>query len=305
MEELIISIEGKNTGKKTLLINLCSITKSIKYSSNIHLIKFIGKKLGSQYKYNKLRNIGIINGKHEQKQIQKYIFEYIELFSMCPRCRLPSELKIKPPIKCKVCSWTPNNNNKKKKGKNEKRKKNQETKEENNDDTDDDTDDDYNNNHKDPISSLNYFLKKNLNASLSDIIEKIKILSIAYTMDRKSQIKMIVYCLAVWTENDEISLIKSFEKYSKIFQMFTLLNNDTEIFLSYIEELIIRRNNGNNLLNKSYKIFGSLYDLEIIDEDEINKWYKSVDDNFIIINHDEAQLIKKKTFPFINWLQFS
>ena len=39
--------------------------------------------------------------------------ENIELFSMCPRCRLPSELKIKPPIKCKVCSWTPNNNKKK------------------------------------------------------------------------------------------------------------------------------------------------------------------------------------------------
>ena len=50
--------------------------------------------------------------------------------------------------------------------------------------------------------------------------------------------------------------------------MFTLLNNDTEIFLSYIEELIIRRNNGNNLLNKSYKIFGSLYDLEIKDFDD-------------------------------------
>merc|ERR1711933_564227 len=99
---------------------------------------------------------------------------------------------------------------------------------------------------------------------------------------------------------DYKALIQSIKKYKQIFETLTIENNDSKIFLASMEELIMHKVIGLDFLNHSYAIFYCLYEEDIVDEDEILEWYQNGDDEYRIIDQNEAQLIRDKTKPFIN-----
>eukprot|EP01084_Bolivina_argentea_P078887 143158_1 len=329
-EKLIIKSEGRNTGQKTVLINIIQIAdgilgtkmdnnnthytnKEIKQTAQ-HITKYIGKKLGVNCQFKKQRNVSIISGVHSQYELQKIIFDYVFDYAMCPKCNKPElTAVIYAQISCKSCNYTKGKYKKDKRNKqksNKKRKKN--IKKQNEEMKGNELDNDIDNNkqkkeecmRKDAIFALDCFIKENNNIKCDEIMEKIKILSIAHTLDRKQQIKMIIYVLMEYINGDYKLLIESIKKYSDIFEIFTMLENDTEIFLAYLEEIIICKSNGNGLLNYTYKIFNCLYDEDIIGEDEINQWYVSKwEKRFSIINKEEGKLIREKVKPFVIWLQ--
>merc|ERR1719229_1444551 len=131
------------------------------------------------------------------------------------------------------------------------------------------------------------FLKKYENASLSEIYEKVKLLTLAHEMKRDEQIKLVIQGL-MGLHNDCKSLIV---KYKQIFAMFTSSEEDARIFLASMEEFIVHKA---KLLNHSNSILECLYDEDLVDADQIIEWYQSVD----VAESD----IRKKVKPFIEWL---
>merc|ERR1719229_640506 len=131
------------------------------------------------------------------------------------------------------------------------------------------------------------FLKKYENASLSEIYEKVKVLTLAHEMKRDEQIKLVIQGL-MGLHNDCKSLIV---KYKQIFSMYTSSDGDARILLASMEEFIVHKA---ELLNHSHSILECLYDEDLVDADEIMEWYQSVD--------DDQSGIRGKVKPFIEWL---
>jgi len=327
MEKVLIAKEGKNKGKKTVIINVLSLIKGILgtnitvsadngYNKEVinktakHISQFIGKKFGSKCQYKASRGAILISGEQLQSNIQNVIFEYVEKYTFCPYCNLPElQPAVLSVIMCRSCGYNKdqNNKNKKKKKRDKKKKKKKQqskkVKEDANendvgdiDEMKEDSDDNIQNRMaKDPIFSLSCYVKKD-NVSLDEIKEKIKVLTLAHGLKRNEEIKMIIQALIDY-DNDYQAMIESIKNYKQIFEMYTIQNEDVKIFLAVMEQLILCKA---NLLNHSYAILNCLYDEDIFDEEEILEWYKS---NNGMVSDNEAQLIRDKALPFIEWLK--
>eukprot|EP01083_Nonionella_stella_P068792 182916_1 len=269
--------------------------KDIIHKTAKHLIRFIQKRLGSQCQFKKGTKVAIISGVYSPDQIQTVIFDYVDAHAMCPQCHDPELTPaIHSPVQCKACGYHCTTKDhkprkkKKRKGK-EKAKKGNEvhaTQEE-----------------KDPISALNAYLSQNETLSTGDLMEKIKILRIAHDLDRRKEIEMIVSVLMKYEEDNYQSLMASLKKYRNVFEIYAMTRTDCLIFVSYLEEVIMCKSIGNNLLNHAYHIFNCLYDEDILDEDEIKEWYHSKHNEYRIVSADEVNSIKQKAKPFVEWLE--
>ena len=246
------------------------------------------------------------------------MFDYVEEHTMCPKCHLPELTPaVLAVIRCRSRGYSKN----KKKGKKVKitkdqrkksktgrvkRKKNKrrhsiEDEEEDEEEKVSYEDEPKHNSNneiqnriaKDPIFSLHHFLKQHENASFDEITEKIKVLKLAHSLQRGDEIKMVVRVLMEY-DKDHKAFIASIKKHKEIFQMFTMRNGDSKIFLATLEKLIALKM---DLLEHSYSILNCLYDEDIADEEEILEWHSSVG------NNNEAQLIRNKAKPFIKWLR--
>lgn len=103
MPKLQVKYEGKNTGIKTILINITDISNSIKRDPE-HILKFLSYELNVQTKVDK--NKHVINGKHDQDLLQCLIFSFIEKFVLCKFCENPETFFVNVTIfemKCLAC----------------------------------------------------------------------------------------------------------------------------------------------------------------------------------------------------------
>jgi len=332
-EAILTKYEGKNSGKVTVIMNIYNIASNVigvqmdaengdqnKYSSDIihktadHITKFIRKKVSGQCKYHKSSKQTVISGRHEIDTLQNYLFKYVKEYAQCPKCTL-FELTpaIQPNVCCKSCGWKQKGGGrvgggKKKKQKKRKKKKNKKpdiSEEKDNDDNDDNDDNIAQKIANDPIFAFNHYLnnQQQENIKEDDVMEKIKILSIAHKLDRKEQIKLVMYCLLDYDKDDHKLLLKSIQKYSSILETFTLLNDDTPILLSYMEQIIMQKSGGVNLVNHAYQILHCLYDEDIVGEDELIEWHQTVDNKHGLISKQEAQQLRTKAHTFIKWLE--
>jgi translation initiation factor 5 len=88
-------IEGSGNGIKTAIPNITDVGFSLHRAAG-EVNKFFGCELGAQTTYNEDTDRAIINGAHTDDALQNLIHRYIELFVLCPNCRLPeTEYKIK------------------------------------------------------------------------------------------------------------------------------------------------------------------------------------------------------------------
>ncbi|KAL3798962.1 hypothetical protein HJC23_005101 [Cyclotella cryptica] len=99
-------IEGKGNGIKTVIPNISDVGLALKREPG-EVNKFFGCELGAQTTYNAETDRAIVNGAHTDQVLQQNIHKYIELFVLCPNCRLPeTEYKIKNGAiyhKCMAC----------------------------------------------------------------------------------------------------------------------------------------------------------------------------------------------------------
>jgi translation initiation factor 5 len=88
-------IEGSGNGIKTAIPNITDVGFSLHRAPG-EVNKFFGCELGTQTTYSEETDRAIINGAHTDDALQNLIHRYIELFVLCPQCRLPeTEYKIK------------------------------------------------------------------------------------------------------------------------------------------------------------------------------------------------------------------
>eukprot|EP01083_Nonionella_stella_P297318 1009759_1 len=116
MAPLKIKIEGRGNGIKTILTNISTIAKDIRHTKPSYLTKYFGIEVAASSKYDTKKNVGIIKGKHERKQLQSILNKFIKQFVLCPECDghglKISQVNHKKNIlkqKCAACGWIDKN----------------------------------------------------------------------------------------------------------------------------------------------------------------------------------------------------
>eukprot|EP01068_Selenidium_serpulae_P005505 Selendium_serpulae@DN4054_c0_g1_i1.p1 len=88
MQRLIAKVEGRGNGIKTNVVNCGEIAQALKRPPT-YLAKFLGIELGANNKYETKEKNAIINGAFEQATMQKKVDLFIEMYVLCPKCKLP------------------------------------------------------------------------------------------------------------------------------------------------------------------------------------------------------------------------
>lgn len=88
MPRLINKIEGRGNGIKTVIPNCVDIAKAL-HCHPAYVTKFFGIELGAQSKYTAATERSVVNGAHTAPDLQKLLEKYIDVFILCPTCRLP------------------------------------------------------------------------------------------------------------------------------------------------------------------------------------------------------------------------
>ncbi|CAN0161906.1 unnamed protein product, partial [Ectocarpus sp. 12 AP-2014] len=110
MPRVIGKVEGRGNGIKTVIFNVTDLSLALKRDPG-EVCKFFGTELGAQARrptrYNEEDERAIVNGAHTNATLQQLVHKYVELFVLCPNCRLPeSKYKIKNGAifhKCYAC----------------------------------------------------------------------------------------------------------------------------------------------------------------------------------------------------------
>ncbi|CAM9456249.1 unnamed protein product [Ectocarpus sp. 6 AP-2014] len=106
MPRVIGKVEGRGNGIKTVIFNVTDLSLALKRDPG-EVCKFFGTELGAQTRYNEEDERAIVNGAHTNATLQQLVHKYVELFVLCPNCRLPeSKYKIKNGAifhKCYAC----------------------------------------------------------------------------------------------------------------------------------------------------------------------------------------------------------
>merc|ERR1712130_199414 len=136
--------------------------------------------------------------------------------------------------------------------------------------------------------------------SYLEILDEIKRISLARKFDQKKKLQLAIEALCKLDTLERF--VESLRKYKVIMQSFTANANDAKVFFGVLEEFVCRRN-PDEFLGKVYKIFECLYDEDIVSEEDMIKWDELPTDKAVIVEQEEAESIRLKAKPFINWLR--
>lgn len=106
MPRILVKVEGRGNGIKTVLVNVVELGSSLNREPG-EITKFFGCELGSQTTYANDTDRAIVNGAHRDTDLQTHLSKYIENFVLCADCHLPeTHYKIKDGLisqKCLAC----------------------------------------------------------------------------------------------------------------------------------------------------------------------------------------------------------
>lgn len=88
MPPLSCAVEGRGNGIKTAFLNIADVAKAL-HTMPQYIVKFFGFELGTQSGYDEATQKGIVNGKHEVPILQQLLEKFINMFILCPKCKLP------------------------------------------------------------------------------------------------------------------------------------------------------------------------------------------------------------------------
>jgi len=114
MPAMTTKIEGRGNGIKTVLMNIADVAKHM-HTEPSYATKFFGMEVGALSNYDTKRNVGIVHGVHQTKDLQTMLQKFIREFILCQKCKMP-ELQFKIHTKknvllqkCAACGWKGSN----------------------------------------------------------------------------------------------------------------------------------------------------------------------------------------------------
>ncbi|KAH7650386.1 translation initiation factor eIF Tif5p [Cryptosporidium bovis] len=106
MPKLVSKIEGRGNGIRTKIVNMADIARSLKRPP-AYPTKFFGCELGALSKWEDKEERSIVNGAHQQNDLQKLMDKFIQMYVLCPSCELPEiDIVVKKErvsCKCNAC----------------------------------------------------------------------------------------------------------------------------------------------------------------------------------------------------------
>ena len=110
MPQLLVKVEGKGNGIKTVIPNMVDIAKALARPPT-YPTKFFGCELGAQTTFDEKNERYIVNGAHDALRLRELLAAFIDKFVLCPSCKNPeTELYITGDSKkqhihrdCKAC----------------------------------------------------------------------------------------------------------------------------------------------------------------------------------------------------------
>lgn len=108
MPQMVIKIEGRGNGIKTVILNMHDLAKSL-HTDPSYPTKYFGIELGAQSNYDRKTERAVVNGRHELSTLASHLEKFIDQFILCPNCRLPeikmSVKKSNIKIDCAACGY--------------------------------------------------------------------------------------------------------------------------------------------------------------------------------------------------------
>eukprot|EP00475_Leptophrys_vorax_P003266 TRINITY_DN11910_c0_g2_i1.p1 TRINITY_DN11910_c0_g2~~TRINITY_DN11910_c0_g2_i1.p1 ORF type:complete len:261 (+),score=68.41 TRINITY_DN11910_c0_g2_i1:77-859(+) len=86
--ELDTKIEGRGGSIRTVVRNMGKVAKAIKMLQ-VYPTKFFSMELGARVKCSEDTGVSSINGVHERETLEALLDKFIDLFVLCPECKLP------------------------------------------------------------------------------------------------------------------------------------------------------------------------------------------------------------------------
>lgn len=108
MPKLVSKIEGRGNGIRTKIVNMADIARSLKRPP-AYPTKFFGCELGALSKWEDKEEKSIVNGAHQQNDLQRLMDKFIQMYVLCPNCELPEidiiVKKERVSCKCNACGY--------------------------------------------------------------------------------------------------------------------------------------------------------------------------------------------------------
>jgi translation initiation factor 5 len=316
MPQPLIKVEGSGNGIKTLILNMSEIAKALHLEPTF-LTKFLGMELGAQSKL-KSGKTCIINGSHNVGDLTKKVAKFIEMFVLCPNCKLPEStleaFNKTIRTKCNAC------------GHNDVLNVTHKirgyiidtykcapvvevTQVRLNQDSHLDVDDVVNwTTDANPeavaqrkleemsigVSAWDCFSSKY--RQLDSASQKLEALNLAQSFTEAQLCSLVLDCI-VGDSCKSLSVALADNK--QLLQLFIPANNiRVNAFIDAIEILMFAKA---DLRSQLVRVFQLLYDFEVLDEASILNWNKSITRSGI--GKEASLTIREVAHPFIDWLQ--
>uniref|UniRef100_A0AC34R287 Eukaryotic translation initiation factor 5 n=1 Tax=Panagrolaimus sp. JU765 TaxID=591449 RepID=A0AC34R287_9BILA len=339
MPRLQAKVEGKGNGIKTVIANMVEIAKALERPPT-YPTKYFGCELGAQTNFDLKNDRYIVNGEHDANKLQDLLDGFIRKFVLCPSCDNPeTTLIVKRQTihsKCKACGHafiidpkhklstfimknpppTVENGNVEKKDSSspvEELNNGFEFKE--NISNDDDEDDDWAEPTEDEKLSANIeklVISKDLNKSVEDrldmlhqffiackkdgtLLEGKKLVNEAERLELKTKAPILL--AHVLFDSNVLTQLKTYQKL-----ILQFVQNDAKAqryFLGGIEQLI--ENHKKELLPKAAHILKALYDLDLVEEENIQAWGAKPSGKYV--KKELSKQIIAKCEPVLKWLE--
>lgn len=110
MPHIIVKIEGRGNGIKTVLVNIEEVARCLNREIR-HLVKYLSYEMGTLCSMDEKNAKYIINGAHDKERVQSYLFRFIEDFVLCKECKNPETILYANPSekavhsKCSACGY--------------------------------------------------------------------------------------------------------------------------------------------------------------------------------------------------------
>lgn len=106
MERMICKVEGKGNGIKTVVPNIANISRDLRVPPS-YPTKYFGIHFGAVSNYDARDERGIVNGKHDPKDMEAALNAFIRKFILCRKCNYPETdmvvSKQNIELHCKAC----------------------------------------------------------------------------------------------------------------------------------------------------------------------------------------------------------
>jgi translation initiation factor 5 len=298
MPKLMIKIEGKGNGIKTVIPNMSDIAKSLNRPPS-YPAKYFGSELGAQVILNEKDSRYIVNGAHQDEKLQSLLDVFIDKFVLCGACKNPETFMIvkndKITLDClacgqqtavdlvhRLCAYIVKNPPNETNGA---RPKSQEKDEKQ---------------HQSTEEKVEYVFRSDFYQFLQEYSPSQ--LTHALILGKAKELKIpnnkVVFELFEYVFTKE-NILEAIPKYAPLFSKFMTSEKCQKYLIGAVEKFVGATHV--DMLEKSAFIFKALYDSDLLEEDAILDWASKISHKFV--PKERCKTIHYKAKPFIMWLK--